>query len=131
MMKTLKFDIPIYNIHVDLVQVETKDDKAGVIKFMRAIECEQKFINEFTDYIERGCYNGGNTYRNFDFRRILVIFYPMSDEETRAEVYAHEKRHIEDRVMQHASVDDIESAGLLAGYLGKMFYRFNNIVNKK
>ena len=98
---------------------------------MRAIECEQEFIDEFIDYIERGYYDGGNTYRNFDFKRILVIFYPMSDEETRAELYAHEKRHIEDRVMQHASVDDIESAGLLAGYLGKMFYQFNNIVNKK
>lgn len=38
---------------------------------------------------------------------------------------------MEDRVMRWASVDDIESAGLLAGYLGRMFYRFNNIVNKK
>lgn len=130
-MKTLKFDIPLYGIHVDLVQVETKDDKDGVIKSMRAIKCRQEFIDEITDYIERGCYNGGDTYRNLDLKRILVIFYPMSDEETRAEVYAHEKRHIEDRVMEWASVDDIESAGLLAGYLGKMFYRFNNIVNKK
>lgn len=129
-MKTLKFDIPLYNIHVDLVQVETKDDKDGVIKFMRAIKCEQEFINEFADYIERGYYNGGSTYRDMDLRKILVIFFPTSDDETRAELYAHEKRHIEDRVMQHASVNDIESAGLLAGYLGRMFYRFNNLVNK-
>lgn len=130
-MKTLKFDIPLYGIHVDLVQVETKDDKDGAIKFMRAIKCPQEFINEITDYIERGCFNGGNTYRNLDLKDILVIFCPMSDEETRAEVYAHKKRHIEDRIMEWASVDDIESAGLLAGYLGRMFYRFNNIVNKK
>lgn len=130
-MKTLKFDIPLYGIHVDLVQVETKDDKDGVIKFMRAIKCQQEFINEIGDAIERGCYNGGDTLRDMNLRKILVIFYRMEDEETRAQIYAHEKRHIEDRVMQWASVDDIESAGLLAGYLGRMFYRFNNIVNKK
>lgn len=131
MMKTLKFDIPLYGIHVDLVQVETKDDKDGVIKFMRAIKCQQEFINEIGDAIERGCYNGGDTLRDMSLRKILVIFYRMEDEETRAQIYAHEKRHIEDRVMEWASVNDIESAGLLAGYLGRMFYRFNNIVNKK
>lgn len=130
-MKTLKFNIPLYGIHVDLVQVETKDDKDGVIRFMRAIKCRQEFINEIGDAIERGCYNGGDTFRDMNLRKILVIFYRMEDEETRAQIYAHEKRHIEDRVMQWASVDDIESAGLLAGYLGRMFYRFNNIVNKK
>lgn len=130
-MKTLKFNIPLYGVHVDLVQVETKDDKDGVIKLMRAIKCQQEFINEITDYIERGCYNGGNTYRNLDLKDILVIFCPMSDEETRAEVYAHEKRHIEDRVMQFTSVDDIESAGLLAGYLGRMFFKFWNKVTQK
>lgn len=130
-MKTLKFDIPLYGIHVDLVQVETKDDKDGVIKFMRAIKCEQEFINEFTDYIERGYYDGGSTYRDMDLSKILVIFFPTSDDETRAELYAHEKRHIEDRVMQWASVDDIESAGLLAGYLGRMFFKFWNKVTQK
>lgn len=130
-MKTLKFNIPLYGVHVDLVQVETKDDKDGVIRSMRAIKCQQEFINEIGDAIERGYYNGGDTFRDMNLRKILVIFYRMEDEETRAEVYAHEKRHIEDRVMQWASVDDIESAGLLAGYLGRMFYRFNNIVNKK
>lgn len=130
-MKTLKFDIPLYGIHVDLVQVETKDDKDGVIRSMRAIKCKQEFIDEIIDYIERGCYNGGDTFRNMDLKDILVIFCPMSDEETRAEVYAHEKRHIEDRVMQWASVDDIESAGLLAGYLGRMFFKFWNKVTQK
>lgn len=130
-MKTLKFNIPLYGIHVDLVQVETKDDKDGVIRFMRAIKCQQEFINEIGDAIERGYYNGGDTFRDMNLRKILVIFYRMEDEEIRAQIYAHEKRHIEDRVMQWASVDDIESAGLLAGYLGRMFYRFNNIVNKK
>lgn len=130
-MITYKFDIPIYDIRIDLIQVENKEDANGVVRFMRAIKCQQEFIDEVTEYIKRGCFNGGETFRNFDLRKMLIIFYPMENEETRAEVYSHEKRHIEDRVMQHESVDDIESAGLLAGFLGRQFYKFWNKVTKK
>ena len=55
---------------------------------------------------------------------MLVVFYPMSSEDVQAEVYYHEKRHVEDRIMEWASVNDIESAGLLAGFLGTKFYLF-------
>lgn len=130
-MVTYKFDIPIYNIRVDLIQVENKEDSSGVVRFMQTIKCTQESIDEVTEYIKRECVNGGVTYRNFDLRKMLIIFCPMENEETRAEVYSHEKRHIEDRVMQHESVDDIESAGLLAGFLGRQFYKFWNKVTKK
>ena len=64
-------------------------------------------------------------------RKIAVVFYPFSNEEEKAEVFAHEKRHIEDRVMEWASVDDIESAGLIAGFLGRMSYRFKKKIDSK
>ena len=130
-MITHKFEIPIYNIHVDVIQVENKEDADGVVRFMQAIKCQQEFIDEVTEYIKKGSVNGGETYRNFDLRKMLIIFCPMESEETRAEVYSHEKRHIEDRVMQYANVDDIESAGLLAGYLGRQFFKFWNKVTQK
>lgn len=130
-MITYKFDIPIYDIRIDLIQVENKDDANGVVRFMQTIKCQQEFIDEVTENIKKGYFNGGETFRNFDLRKMLIIFYPMENEETRAEVYSHEKRHIEDRVMQHESVDDIESAGLLAGFLGRQFYKFWNKVTKK
>lgn len=130
-MITYKFDIPIYDIRIDLIQVENKEDANGVVRFMQTIKCQQEFIDDVTENIKKGCVNGGETFRNFDLRKMLIIFYPMENEETRAEVYSHEKRHIEDRVMQHESVDDIESAGLLAGFLGRQFYKFWNKVTKK
>ena len=130
-MITYNFDIPIYDIRIDLIQVENKEDANGVVRFMRAIKCNQEFIVELTENIKKGYVDGGETFRNFDLRKMLIIFYPMENEETRAEVYSHEKRHIEDRVMQHESVDDIESAGLLAGFLGRQFYKFWNKVTKK
>lgn len=127
-MKSFSFEIPIYNIHVDLVQIEGKEDTKDVLRFMRSIKCDQEYIDDISDCIARGRYNGGDTFRNFDLRRILVIFTTFSDEETREEVYAHEKRHIEDRVMEHESVNDIESAGLLAGFLARKFYQFKKKV---
>lgn len=130
-MVTYKFDIPIYDIHVDVIQVESKDDANGVMRFMQAIKCKQEFVDEVTNYIISGCINGGETYRNFDLRKMLIIFCPMANEETRADVYSHEKRHIEDRVMEYANVNDIESAGLLAGFLGRQFYKFWNKVTNK
>lgn len=73
--------------------------------------------------------NGGETFRNLNKCKILVIFYAMENDYERAKVYSHEKRHIEDRLLQWFSVDDIESSALLAGHLGKVFYEFYEIVN--
>lgn len=129
-MKTLKFDIPIYNIQVDLLQIESKKDLRNVHTIMRSINCEQSFLDDVESNIKDGCFDGGEIYRNLFLRKMLVIFYPMSDDETRAEVYSHEKRHIEDRILEHFSVDDIESAALLAGYLARKFYHFWKIVKK-
>ena len=129
-MKTYKFNIPIYDVHVDMIQVEGKEDAEGVVRFMQAIKCKQEFVDEVTGYIKKECMDGGEVYRNFDLRKMLVIFCPFKTEETRAEVYCHEKRHIEDRIMQFYNVNDIESAGLLAGYLGRHFFKFWNIITK-
>ena len=129
-MKKTRFNIPLYDVDVTLIQVESKDDKDEVERFMRQIKCQDEFIQEVRAYIEKGCINGGETYRNLDIRKILVIFCPFKNDSTRAEVYSHEKRHIENRVMEYMSVKDIESAGLLAGFLGKEFYKFWNLVHK-
>lgn len=127
-MKSFSFEIPIYDIHVDLVQIEGKEDSKDVLRFMRAIKCTENFIEETKDYIERCAINGGETYRNRDLSKILVIFTPFSSEMRREEVYAHEKRHVEDRILEWFNVDDIESAGLLAGFLACKFYEFKKKV---
>lgn len=129
-MKKLKFNIPIYDFDITLVQIEEKSDKVKVLSVMKDIKCTQEHMDGVSDYIDRGCYGGGETFYNFDIRAMVIVFYPFRSEESRWEVYSHEKRHIEDRVLQYAHVDDIESAGLLAGYLGRKFYQFVQLVKK-
>ena len=127
-MEKLDFQIPLYKIDVTLVQVESKEDESAITELLESINVED---TECTiDYIRRGVVNGGDTYRNLECRRIVVIFYLMEDNMSRAEVYSHEKRHIEDRILEFCGVKDIESAGLLAGFLGEKFYEFWNKVIK-
>lgn len=123
-MKKTTFQVPLYGVDVTLLQVEGKDDALALKKEMKRLCCDQESMDTTIDNVEQGCMDGGDTYRNFAVRKMLVIFYPMSSEDARAEVYCHEKRHVEDRIMEWASVNDIESAGLLAGFLGTKFYLF-------
>jgi len=127
-MKKLSFKIPLYGIDVTLVQVEDKSDSKSVKSLLLSLKAKECDINDVVSGIERDCFNGGETFRAFDLRKILVIFYTMKSERQRANLYSHEKRHIEDRVLQYASVDDVESAGLLAGFLGEKFYDFEKLV---
>lgn len=126
-MKTFKFKIPIYGIDVTLIQTEKEDTYPSLKKALGFCKVQENEIKDIYDEISRGCTGGGYTYRNFDIRKMLCVFYPFENEKEREEVYAHEKRHIEDRIMKWASVDDIESAGLLAGFLGTKFYEFKKI----
>lgn len=127
-MVKLDFQIPLYKVDITLVQVESKEDESAITELLKSIDAED--IEYTINGIRRGAVNGGDTYRNLELRRIIVVFYLMEDNMSRAQVYSHEKRHIEDRILKFYSVNDIESAGLLAGFLGERFYEFWNKVLK-
>lgn len=126
-MKRLCFKLPYYKVRCTLIQVEGAEDLCKIQRdaFFRKLPIEDK--EKVIRYIENGFHDGGDTWRNLDHRAIYVLFYPMTCEEERAEIYSHEKRHIEDRVLEYFGVDDIESAGLLAGFLGRQFYKFERL----
>lgn len=127
-MKKIEFQIPFYKVDVTLLQVEGKEDEKDAAELLKSMDAED---SEYTlDGIKRGAVNGGETYRDLNNKRMAVLFYPMEDNAYRAEIYSHEKRHIEDRVLEFFGVNDIESAGLLAGFLGEKFYEFWEIVTK-
>ena len=127
-MKKLNFQLPLYKVDITLLQIESKKDEGYVAELLKSIDADDP---EYTlDGIRRGAVNGGDTYRDLNNKRMIVLFYPMEDNTHRAEIYSHEKRHIEDRVLEFYGVNDIESAGLLAGFLGERFYEFWNKVTK-
>ena len=130
-MIRLNFTIPLYYVDVSLVQVESNKDADSVESVLKSIKADKEYLDDTVNAIKRGCCNGGDTYRNLDLKKIVVIFYKMTRKRERNNCYSHEKRHIEDRVLEWYSVNDIESAGLLAGFLGEKFDYFKEMQEKR
>lgn len=124
--------IPIYNVHLTLIQVTSSDDAERIKDIMLSSGItEQEYIDYTINGIKNNAEDGGETYRNLSKKEILCIFYKMSDKDTKEEIYAHEKRHVEDRILEFFEIDDLESAALLAGYLGRLFYLFKKCKNER
>ena len=121
-MKKTEFYIPIYDFNVTIVEVESKEDKDAVKTILSDITSNEEIIDEVLGYIEDGSMNGGDTFRNLLHRKFVVVLYPFKDVETRREVINHEKRHIEDRVLEYCGITDIEASAYLAGYISKFMY---------
>lgn len=125
-MKRYDFTIPIYDVDVTLLQVEKCNDSEcrKVCSVLRSFGCPKESVDEEISQIREGSTNGGVTYRNMVGRKMLVLFQELTSVERLVEVYSHEKRHIEDRILEFFKVSDSESAALLSGYVSVEFYKF-------
>lgn len=121
-MKSKRIDIPIYDFRLDLLEVEGSNDVALLTKFFKSVRLDEDVTLEILNAVKDGDVDGGWTISNFGLKRILVVLLKMRSEEKRRVVLAHEKRHVEDDILEHALVNDKEAAGYLAGYLGKFMY---------
>ena len=117
-MKIKEFTIPIYQYDVSLIFSEGNDAE-DVRKFLQDFECTHEDLDFVYNNITEGCFNGGETFRNMKKRKFAAVFYLFSDELVRVNIICHEKRHIEDRLMEHIVVEDIEAAAYLAGFLAE------------
>lgn len=115
--------IPIFNHKLHVFEVTSKRDAGKLIKELKSL----KIINgdderEIRENIENKCDGACTFYRKTDCTLVVVI-YIQNKQARRREVLAHEKRHVEDQILKHLGIDDMESAAYLAGYLAKeIFY---------
>lgn len=121
-MKRNTFKVPIYNFDITVIQVESSADKEAVSKEFKKMRIPEDAYQDSLEAIEKGYMNGGETFRNMLIKRFLIIIYPCSSETVRREIMGHEKRHIEDRILEHLGIDDIEANAYLAGYLSQYMY---------
>ena len=123
-MKSISFKVPLYNVDVTCVQVESKKDAKHVVAMARKFNISEENLDFIRDAIKEEGKNGGGTYCLLSNLQIFVVFYEMTSIKDMSNTYFHEKRHVEDRILQHYLVDDVESAALLAGYIGEHFTDF-------
>ena len=81
---------------------------------------------EIVESIENEDRDGGYTLTSLGRKIFCVVILPQSSEEQRLAVIDHEKRHIEDDLLEHCSVTCKEASAYLAGYLTRCFYRFTH-----
>lgn len=120
-MKKIKFAVPIYDINVTLVQVESPCDADEVKVCCEEIGLAHEDKEAILEFVKQDKCDGGDTWRNFAKGQMLVIFYRMTNSKVKTNRYGHEKRHVEDRILQWCGVDDIEAAAYLAGFLSVQF----------
>lgn len=125
-----KFHIPIYGIDVTMVQIENSNDKEPIRKLLNSIRAREEDIQTTLENIENESTNGGDTYRWLEARKVTIVFFPFTDTDNKINVFDHEKRHVEDRILEYFNVQDNESAALLAGYLGVQFRKFEKLTEK-
>ena len=118
-MKMVRFSVPPYKVNVALIQVEGAADEERAKECCEEMGLGDKDTSAVLNAIKSGGHDYGDTFHDFMHRQILVVFYRMTSSRTNA--YGHEKRHVEDRILQWCGIDDMESAAYLAGFLSEYF----------
>ena len=114
-----KIDIPIFEYKLRSVEIESKKDVKAFKAHMKWAHLKKEHRQDLIQEIEDEVYDGGQVFCNHMKRKILLILHRPSSDRVRINVLAHEKRHVEDRIMAALSIDDAETAAFLAGYLAE------------
>lgn len=121
-----EFNIPIYDFKVIFVEIEGRDDVPPMRKLLKRLRCSEEIEREVVESIENEDRDGGYTLTSLGRKIFCVVILPQSSEEQRLAVIDHEKRHIEDDLLEHCAVTCKEASAYLAGYLTRCFYRFTH-----
>lgn len=129
-MVKIEFLTPYYWYKITLLQVESSEDLELVYGYLKSNKLDDETVEEIKYNIENDYLDGGETNWNSSRKMIIAVFYKTTNNITRANIYSHEKRHIEDRILQHCKIDDMEAAAYLSGFLGEKFYQLWSKVEK-
>lgn len=127
-MKKLKFKLPIYDTEITVIQLELGDTYKQVRNSLPKHLSEECFedIKDCVEHYEDN-WDGGWTMNNKSLNSAIIMFTGFSSAAKRANVVAHEKRHLEDRILSRARIEDTEAAAYLAGYLEEKLMWIKNL----
>jgi len=122
-MRRVNIRIPIYDWDLTLITIYNAEDAEPYRKYLQEIEASEEAIETSVGYVLRHCVNGGDTWRDVGQRTATIVIYPWTDEEHFIETLNHEKRHLVDRIMEWARINDTEAAAYLDGYVSKEVFK--------
>lgn len=130
-MEIKVINVPLFDIRVKLIQLDFGDTYEDLFKVIKTYELDEQLVADFKDNLSRKAKNGAITCSRLSTHDIFIVFYPFTNEDKMTEVYLHEKRHVEDKILAFCLVDDRETAAYLAGNIGVKFIKFQkNVIQK-
>ncbi|NCD06176.1 MAG: hypothetical protein EOL97_08660 [Spirochaetia bacterium] len=113
--------IPIYNWTLTFIELEDAKDADIFSAYMKDFNCNKEH-DSFMIALAKGLMDIGLTKTIPETMQIFVAIFPSSSPEARRNTINHEKRHIEDEILELSGIEDKEAAGYLAGYLSEILY---------
>jgi len=119
-MKINKFRVAIYDWRVTLIQLESINDalefKDVISKAAKNNHLSKSDISDLLNDCKK-IKGGANFYSATSNHKALIILFRDQNYQEAINSICHEKRHLEDYILEKANIDDKEAAGYLAGYL--------------
>lgn len=130
-MEIKVINVPLFDIRVKLIQLDFEDNYDDLFKAIKTYELDKQLVDNFKDNLLRHAKDGGITCSRLNTHDIFIVFYPFTSEDKMTEVYLHEKRHVEDRILEFCQITGRETAAYLAGSIGVNFIKFQkNVIQK-
>lgn len=127
-MKVKEIDIQFLCVKVIYTEFAVEDNYKTIedtlVNIANTLQLNNEDVEELKSKALNGM-NGGVTYTNYSVKKTWIIVFPCTTEAKRFQVINHEKRHAEDDILKLCNINDAETAGYLAGYLG-MFLANNS-----
>ena len=121
-MKQVYFKIPIYEWDVSIVTIYNEQDEQPLRELLTNIDADKEGMQQDLYSVRTHAMNGGDTWRDPGNRRAIIVIFPWSDMTVFWEVINHEKRHLVDRILEWANINDMEAAAYLDGAISKMLF---------
>ena len=110
--------IPLYDIDLYLIQLESYNDVDDKdFSELYSVLGNEYYINLVKEITEDKPVGGANTIYSPGNKVGVVVFNPSQSRDMSIATYGHEKRHIEDDIINHVGIEGLEAAGYLAGFL--------------
>ena len=121
-MRRVNFKVPIYDWNITVVTLYGPSDAEEFSAALKEIDADVHAAAETIEALKNGCKNGGDFWCDKGVRVGLIDVFPWTNKGNLYKTLNHEKRHLIDRILEHAGVHDIEAAAYLDGYVSAQIF---------
>ena len=124
-MTYFKIKVDIYDWVIHYIKITTKNDYLKLSKLFKKLQVPNEDLQEIINIVKEDRKDGGEAFINTGGKFSIMILYKSTNLKDEFNIFCHEKRHIEDRILDYLGIDDIEAAAYLAGYIGSSIKFYN------